>query len=239
MEGEGENRESRPTLRFAQPPPEPQLRALGSAASAPQLAPTAVPTLSFGFGNPNPSVPSLSLAGGPGLPSLGLGGSNKLDLTRLPPAASRRERHEVVICVPYVDLEGNDAVEEFKASAPGVFGEVAFSNCPDSRLIVEPKGKESAIPSLQVIDAAYQESEHLPLLIDQANDECAKLAHQIELMIAEMEALKTEREALKVGNAVLEERIRGVKEDSRRFAEAAVRVKRDFDSFVQKVSGAH
>lgn len=245
MQGsDGEKMDPRPgpTLRFENvsndPPPVPSLLPLGSAASAPQLAPTSVPALNFGFGNPNPSVPSLAIAGET-VPGLGLAGSGRLDLSRLPPAASRKEKHEIVICVPYIDLETDAQLSEFRQTARKLFGDVSVCECPIERVIVEPNGEQSAIPSLQAIDAAYQESEHLPLLIDQANDECSKLSHQIELSITEMEALKTEREALKVGNAVLEERIRSVQEDSRRFADAAVRVKRDFDNFVAKVSGTH
>jgi seryl-tRNA synthetase len=99
---------------------------------------------------------------------------------------------------------------------------------------VESESGPSSIPTLQTIDTAYQEVTHLPILIDQANHEHAQLSQQIEQSIAEIETIRADKEALAIETAVLKEKLRVAREETQRFGEAALRIKRDFDEFVEK-----
>jgi hypothetical protein len=90
------------------------------------------------------------------------------------------------------------------------------------------------IPSLQAIDSAYQEARHLPVLIDQANQEHLQLSQQFEHNLSEIDAMKAEKEALAVEIAVLREKLRVAREEANIFSDATVRVKRDFDLFLEK-----
>jgi hypothetical protein len=96
-------------------------------------------------------------------------------------------------------------------------------------------GSESAVPSIQAVDAAFQDAEHFPFLVEQADAEGALLAAQIDQTRAEIEALRAEKERAAVEVAVARERLRVTQGEAARFAEAAVRVKRDFDIFVKKL----
>jgi hypothetical protein len=105
-----------------------------------------------------------------------------------------------------------------------------------NRWVVESDGESgpSSIPTLQTIDVSYQEVAHLPVLIDQANNEHAQLSQQIEQSIAEIDAIRAEKEALAIETAVLREKLRVANDETQRFGQAAMRIKRDFDEFVQR-----
>jgi hypothetical protein len=221
-----------------------------------------IPKLSLG-GSPEPGMPGLNLGGGGGLPSLGLGeqaapaaagksppglslgglGLGALNLTNLPPAAAKSEKHKVIICAPYAEVNTDAEFHVVEESLEETFGEgTTIIELPTepARWIIEadPAAIESAIPSLEAIDAAYQDTEHLPYLIDQANREGSDLNQQIEQEITEIESLKKEREDLRISIAVLNEKLENAKAESLRFSEAAIRVKKDFDVFVEKFGGS-
>jgi hypothetical protein len=149
-------------------------------------------------------------------------------------------RSEVAICVPYATFKNKAQFASLEANLTSRFGRAAVLTqirlSPEEWVIENSRpGSESAIPSLQTLDAAFQDIEHCPFLIDHAEAQGAALASQIEQARAEIEAIRAEKERLAIETAVLRERVRTTQEEGRRFAEAAVRVKRDFDAFVQRL----
>jgi hypothetical protein len=190
--------------------------------SASASVPLSIPPLGI------PLLPLSSAAGNP--PKFGL----SLNLSALPPGASKSASHQVIICLPHRDYATESQFKEFRDSLTQVFGPKAvltqLGHDPN-RWLVE---SDSTIPALQTIDTAYQEAAHLPTLIDQANHEHAQLSQQIEQSIAEIDAIRAEKEALAVEAAVLREKLRVAREDTQRFSEVACRIKRDFDDFVEK-----
>jgi hypothetical protein len=143
-----------------------------------------------------------------------------------------------VICLLYAEFESKALFASFEARLTSRFGRGAVLTqirpSPEEWVIENSRpGSESAIPSLQTLDAAFQDNEHCPFLIDQAEAEAAALASQIEQTGTEIEASRAEKERPAVETAVLREKIRATQEESRRCAEAGVRVKQDFYAFVQ------
>ena len=203
---------------------------LSSVASTPQMATLAIPHLNLSGRASNPDIGNVSL--GSTLPSLGL--PQLLDLSAFPPAASKKERHDVVICVPFTELSTDVQATQFRECATSVFGNVTVSDVPISCLVVEPEDIDTAIPTLQEIDAAFQDAEHLPFLIEQVEEQCVKLARQTEQNISEIEALKAEQQALMIEKAVLAERIRATKEDITQIMDVRAGLSLDIEKLSRK-----
>jgi hypothetical protein len=219
-----------------------------------------IPRLSLG-GSSVPPIPTLTLTGGaPAVETdgavpmarsensansaqMGRGlGLGLLNLTNLPPAAAKSEKHNVFICAPFAEFETEIEFPNFQKNLESTFGPGTSifeltKNPPQWIVEGSPDATESTIPSLDVIDAAYQDVEHLPFLIDQVESEGARLGIQLEQEVAEIEGLRNEREQLRIEIAVLNEKVQAVRAESVRFAEAAARVKGDFDCFIEKIGG--
>jgi hypothetical protein len=233
------------------PPDVPRLN-LSASASA---APPDVPPLGLGEGAAPPAprgrpeipaargIPALNLSAvpkasdGPGR-SGPAGLSFGLGLASLPTAPPVQSA--VLICVPYAELATAAQLSALQERLPAEFNEsteMAQIRKSPPEFVIENRRQAaaSAIPSLQALDAAFQDTEHLPFLIDQADTEAARLSAQTEHTREEIEALRAEKETLAIDTALLRERLRAVREETRKFAEAAARVKRDFDVFLGKV----
>jgi hypothetical protein len=142
--------------------------------------------------------------------------------------------------VRYAELATDAELRDLEGRLPehfGEFTEIAQIRKSPPEYVIE-NGRQtvaSAIPSSQAIDAAFQDTEHLPFLIDQADTEGARVSAQIEHTREEIDVLRIEKEGLAIDTALLRERLRNVREETKKFSEAAVRVKRDFDAFLGKV----
>ena len=196
-----------------------------SSASTPQLATLASPNLSLSGRASNPEIAGTNF--GSTLPSLGL--PQLLDLSGFSPTSSKKEKHDVVICIPYAELANDVQAKDFHSVASTVFGEVTVTDVPISCLVVEPDGPNNAVPTMQDIDVAFQNIEHLPYLIEQVEEQCVRLARQTEQSMSEMEALKAEQQALMVEKAVLAERISGLRQETKQIEERTAGLRKHVD----------
>jgi hypothetical protein len=152
---------------------------------------------------------------------------------------ARHERHDVVICLPFTEFSNDLHFDDLVKSLDSRFGHGAqigqIRRSPADWVVERAAAPgESAIPTLQTIDAAFQDVTHLPWLIEQADAEYAELANQIEESREDIDRLVAEKQELAVGNAVLAERLRAAREDAQRISDGAARVRRDFDLFLHK-----
>jgi hypothetical protein len=152
-------------------------------------------------------------------PSAGLGLEGLVASAPPPPA-----RFGVVICVPYAEFTTEAQFASLDANLASRFGrEVTMAQIrqsPEHWVIENSRpGSESAIPSLQMLDAAFQVIEHHPFLIDQAEAEGAALSAQTEEARMEIEAVCAKKERLAIEIAILQEKVRVTQRDSRKFAD--------------------
>lgn len=245
-----------PTLNLGNSAP--VIPSLNLGGSAPNPGP-AIPSLNLGGGSTTtvpgipslnlsaaPAIPSLNLSAAPAIPSLNLGRQRApgapslgLNLSNLPPASSKNEKHKIIICLPLSTFTDSSELQNLRDQITDTFEPEAslsqLTNFPERWIVESGNSEETAIPTIQMVDSALQEVDSIPLLIDQSNDTYAKLSDEIERNISEIEVLKAKKESLKVQNAVLQEKIKTAQEEKKRFADAAIRVKRDFDIFVEKI----
>ena len=152
--------------------------------------------------------------------------SNDLDFDSLNKSI-QSQKNDVIICFPYQKFDDNEFVENF--------GETPSITQLGNSVILEcDRNHDSSIPSLNVIDESYQNIEILPNMINKVNQESANVLSMIEELMIEIEELKLIKEKSEIESAVLKEKIRKTKEDRNKFNEAASRLKRDFDNFLEK-----
>lgn len=242
-------------------PPVPSLN-LGAPSAAPENnAPPEVPQLGFknlSSANQGVSFPGLDFSNikkdqPQAPPPLNFGSKNQssigipglgINLGQLPPASCKSDIQQIYICLPYREFAGEKQFSEFQNSYQEQFGNEAkieqISKNPNQWVVVRPENiSESVIPTIDEIDRAYQESEHLPANIEQVNCESVLLTRQIEMSSSENELMKSQKEQLKVEIAVLREKLARVQEESQMFSNSAKKIKQDFDSMMNKVGPIH
>ena len=143
-----------------------------------------------------------------------LGDQIELDLSQISSESGKRERHEVLFCIPFSVFPTAPEFELFAKKVPSSFGEgsqiTQVSNFPIKKWVIEGTpniGAPTAIPSIQSIDAAYQNIGNIPFLIDQTTKECSLLTSHIEQTLARIEEMRNQREKLKIENALLRMKI--------------------------------
>jgi hypothetical protein len=125
--------------------------------------------------------------------------------------------------LPFSEFYIRQQFSELENSLPSVFGRGSrVSQVEQSRWVIEKddRSRESAIPTLQMIDAAFQEVEHFPGLMERVTRDYGELGQFIEACTAEIERLRAAKERMATQNSVLRERIRKTQEQSREFAAA-------------------
>ncbi|KAH0792293.1 hypothetical protein GPJ56_003819 [Histomonas meleagridis] len=187
------------------------IKALGSDPTIPPLNLSLVSTPRNN--TPILNQPSRSISIG------ALGDQAELDLAQISTETNKRERHDVLLCIPYYVFSTKSELESFTKLIPCKFGEgseiTQVSNFPIDTYVIEGapnSGAPRTIPSLQNIDAAYQNIENIPFLIDQTTKECTLLTSHIEQTLERIEDLRNEREKQKIENALLKERIKVAKQ---------------------------
>jgi len=172
------------------------------------------------------------------LPVLNLPNSLKLEnvFPKVEPLSSKM----VYICLPF---STEMSISEFKGRYPDIqtsFGKgarvVQISQNPEKLVLIGDQNADSPIPSLQMLDSAYQNISNLPFLIDQCQQESISLEKLIENSIVENESLQNHKEKLISENASLQEELRSIESDILRLSDASQQVKRSFEEVLSKLS---
>lgn len=196
------------------------------------LASTSRHTQSMNISRTNSSFNSSGKAAIPGL------NLQTLNLSNLPPNSSKNECHQVIICLNYNAENGllNDNDQLSKQISNSLNQKVKLEDLGDITVIEsnENDDLDSAIPSIQAIDLAYQNLENYPFLIKQNTSEISNLTNFIDDTFTEISELTKLREKLKIENVLLKERINVAHEEMERFKKCAVQTKKDYDLFVAK-----
>lgn len=173
----------------------------------------------------------------PFIPGLNIEG---LDLTDYPPHSSKIEHHPVLICLHYkkqMEVEKEDLAELFEKD----FNQNVRLNEINEYLVIEASDNDDSeknnIPTIQSIDLAFQNLDHLSFLIKQTNSESSHLTNVIDETLSEITQLRDKKESLKIENALIRERINVGNSDLKKFARTAEQMKKDFDSFISKIQG--
>lgn len=163
-----------------------------------------------------------------------------IDISDYPPHSSKIEHHQVLICLKYKKLEvekGKDLSKLFEEH----FNQDIKVNDIDEYLVIEANDNDESeknnIPSIQTIDLAYQNLDHLPELIGQTSSESSQITNVIDDTLTEISQLRDLKEKLKIENAITRERINVAHADMKKFAKTAEQMKKDFDSFISKIQG--
>ncbi|OHT04321.1 hypothetical protein TRFO_28211 [Tritrichomonas foetus] len=167
------------------------------------------------------------------IPALNL---QSLDLTNLPPQASKNETHYVYVCLLYSHstFDREKDVNQFVANN---FKGISVTPSEfDQNIVCEVNDNTESIPSLQTVDHSYQVLEHYPSLIEQTTSESNYLTQYIEDTLSEISEFRDKKEYLRIQNAIMKERIRVAKEEKLRFEANAKQLKKDFDAFMSKVT---
>ena len=155
-------------------------------------------------------LPKLNL-GGIGGTGFGTGGLG-LNLSSIPSGKAKDEHHYVFLCAPYKTDISQQQFEEIKQNANDEFGRSTklfqLTKMPEQWVLQPQENTANAIPSLAVIDSAYQDLEHLPHLIGDVNYQQTVLTKELDNKMGENEKLLEEKHNLQIENAILEERIK-------------------------------
>ena len=184
------------------------------------------------------SAPELNIsAKRPLIPGLNF---ESIDLSDFPPHSSKVERHHVLICFHYQKQEIEKEKDLSKLYEKD-FNQNVKVNDIDDFLVIEANDNDESeknnIPSIQTIDLAFQNLDHLPELIKQTSNESSHLTNVIDDTLTELSQLRELKEKLKIENALIKERINVGHTEMKRFARTAEQMKKDFDSFLSKIQG--
>ena len=158
---------------------------------------------------------NLSNVGGNGFGVGGLG----LNLAGIPSGKAKEESHFVYLCSPFKSSLSQEQFDQIKDNVEDEFGEgtkiFQITKIPEQWVIQPPENAPNVIPSLAVIDSAYQDLQHIPNLLDDCCYQQTVLTKEIDNKVAENEKLLEEKHKLQIENAVLAERIRALEEQLR------------------------
>ena len=165
------------------------------------------------------SVPALNIA--------------SLNLTGLPPHSAQNEQHLIYICVPLNKSKDQKTVINNKMRNFEQNNQIIEV---DNNIVIEGDDSSDAIPTIQALDLAWQNLNHLPALINQTTAECVSVTTHIEKTLANIAAMRDMKEALKIEIALAKERIKVANEEMEKFSDYRHKLKNDFDVFISKVS---
>ena len=157
-------------------------------------------------------LPKLNLSniGGNGFGVGGLG----LNLSSIPAGNAKEENHFVFLCSPFKTDVSQEKLDEIKQNVEDEFGRgtkiFQLTKTPEQWIIQPQENTANVIPSLAVIDSAYQDLQHIPCLMDDCCYQQTVLTKEIDNKVAENEKLVEEKHKLQIENAVLAERIRSL-----------------------------